>query len=282
MRKALIAGLFLSLASLSYSLEREAFIFSSMTEDNSRLIDKNSTWRNTARTYQSLRDLGFSQDHIYVFYNDRKPDLKDYDIPLKKELDAHPLYEGKYSDLEKLFKERTNRLNKDDEVVLTTLTHGGDDGKLYPDYGKSISSSELSKLVDSTKARTLIYYFACNSSSMLEGIDANNSVFISNTPNKKLGWLDRLYCGAPDFFSAFTNKDADKNKDGKVSLEEAALYAKQKWNKYKDAMFNYWLKIYWIKDKWFNTKEDLDKKLTTDPMIKRGIYLPDGWTLEKR
>ncbi len=281
MSKALAAGLFLSLTSMLYSNERIAFIFSSLAEE-SRLTDKNGVWRSTARTYQALRDLGFDKDKIYVFYNDKKPDLTDYNIPLKSESDFHSLYDGKYEELEEVFREKTAKLKKDDEVVLSISSHGGDDGNFYPSYGYKPDGKEIARLINSTNARVLAYYFGCNTSRMFEDIELNNAVIIANTPNKKIALISRDYCGAPDFFSAFMKEKADKNKDGKVSIEEAALYTKESWKQYIKTTFNYYLKFYWRKDKWFNSKEDLEKKLTTDPVIKRGIYLPDGWTLEKK
>ena len=169
MNKSLITALLLSCATTAYAEtpKRTAFIFASFRDTTATdPIDKNVTWRNVAMTYQSIRGLGIPGDEIYIFYNDIKPNKEDNSISLKVELDAHTLYPGEYSKLEEIFKEKTNNLSSKDEVILTTLSHGAD-GILYCDYGSRVSGLELSRLVNTTQARTAAYYSACYSQLIL-------------------------------------------------------------------------------------------------------------------
>ena len=285
MNKSLITALLLSCATTAYAEtpKRTAFIFASFRDTTATdPIDKNVTWRNVAMTYQSIRGLGIPGDEIYIFYNDIKPNKEDNSISLKVELDAHTLYPGEYSKLEEIFKEKTNNLSSKDEVILTTLSHGAD-GILYCDYGSRVSGLELSRLVNTTQARTAAYYSACYSQLILDRSIAKNAVLASSTDRRHMCWSDRNYCNNSDYFEAFTKKEADTDGNGKVSFEEASEFVHGKWDGYmKNFLENYLISEYKYPIGFNYPREAMIKDTLCYPQIKRSRAVPTSWTLEKK
>ncbi len=271
--------------------KRVAFIFSSFRDTTAKdPIDKKSTWRNAAGTYQAIRELGVPKEYITILYNDKNPDKQDNSIALKGEIDEMPLLEGTYEKLEQAFREKTKNLNRGDEVILSILSHGGDDGVLYPDYGENISGLQLSMLINTTKAKTAAFYSACNSETLLDRSVARYAAQVSATNRTHLSWSDRNYCSNADFFSAFTTRAADTDKNGKVSFEEAVAYTSKKWRTYKHDFLDQYILNSYLYPNDFDNPVDLDyenkkalvNNLVCDPVLKRGAYLPVSWTLEKR
>ncbi|MBI4440707.1 hypothetical protein HY639_00925 [Candidatus Woesearchaeota archaeon] len=282
MKMLTIGLLAFALSAQEAEARRVAFVFASFSDKNQEdPIDRNLTWRSVAKTYHALRQLGIPKKDIIIFYNDTRPDRSDNDL---RGIDTQPLYEGEYPRLKEVFGQKTKNLTSLDEVILTTLSHGGDNGRLYPDYGGEISGGELNRLVSSTKARTVTFYSACYAGSLLPKSNAPHTVFVTTTDHKHTSWSDRNYCDNADFFEAFTTPRADTNGDKKVSFEEAAAYTKNKWIAYKkDFLDKYLVNEYkWEADDLSkHTKQQLINEISTDPLVKRGKKVPLEWTLKK-
>ncbi len=285
MKKGILSAvLCLSLASPSYADQR-VFLFSSFGDaDANDPIDKNVTWRNTAMTYQAIRNRGVKKENIFIFYNKKQPDRADNDILLKTEMDAQPLWMGTYEELDTVFREKTKGLTSLDEVILTTNTHGGDDGTLYPSYDKPISGLTLSRLLATTPARSVAFYHACHAETLLARSHAKNTIFVAVTDKNHLSWSDRQYSSTADFFEAFATEAADEDKNGNVSFEEAAVYAAEKWKKYhRTFLEHYILTTYQFPfgDEQ-QSREAFARSLSCIPLIKRGVHVPRDWTLGKQ
>ncbi len=283
MRTLALAGMILF---AQYAEAKEAAIlFSSMSDATyDDPIDRNAVWRGTAMTYQSIRNLGITSENVIILYNDAKPDYTDISIPLRAEISSKTISEGKDSELEKVFREQTKDLTDQDTIILCTSTHGGDNGILYPSYGRQIPAKKMGELLSTTKARAVVFYLACYSGSMLQSSSAPNTVQVS-CANHTLAWIDRNYSSSADFFRAFSTPSADRDHNGKVSIEEAAAYAHKNWGKYMDGFLEKYLLTTYVWPKNFfgyNDKEEVVEKIDCDPQIKRGQLIPLEWTLEKK
>lgn len=267
--------------------KRVAFIFVSFRDDDSAdPIDKNLSWRSVGKTYQAMRDLGIQKENFIILYNKGKPNKEDNDIPLKAELDSLPILEGTYDELCDAFRKKTRNLTSLDEVILTTLSHGTNEGILYPDFGDAISRNDLNRILNRTSAKTVAFYSACHSGSLLEKAYAKNAVQVATTDIDHMSWSDRNYCDNADFFEAFTKPSADLDKNGKVSFEEAAAYSKNKWMNYRKTFLdNYLLNDYiWSPMELISypNKQALLNEISCDPIVKRGKNISNEWTLEKK
>lgn len=283
-KRILSAVLCLSLVSPSYA-DQKAFIFSSFGDASAKdQIDKNVTWRNTAMTYQALRNLGIQKEDIFIFYNKKQPDKADNDIRLKTEMDAQPLWEGTYEKLDTVFREKTKGLTSLDEIILTTNTHGEDDGTLYPSYDKPISGLTLSRLLATTPARSIAFYHACYVETVLARSHAKNTVFVAVTDKNHLSWSDRQYSTTADFFEAFTISTADTDENGGISFEEAAAYAAEKWKRYNRTFLEqYILTTYQFPlGEEYENREAFARSLSCIPIVKRGVHVSKDWTLRKQ
>ncbi|MBI4448167.1 caspase family protein [Candidatus Woesearchaeota archaeon] len=162
--------------------------------------------------YDALHSLGYTKEKIVVF------------VPKsKKEKSNIADFVTEKSVIEQEFKEIANKITNDEDFVF--VYNGHSDGEELQIDGQNITADGLEKLLSVIKAgRKILVFDTCHSGAFSEKYGKDNIIAISTSKKNKSSsksskFLELLFSALKD------NTIADKNNDGKTSLEEAFVYA---------------------------------------------------------
>ncbi len=187
------------------------------------------------QVYEGLKDSGLSDEDIYFLATRREEGMEKTDNLFT------------YRTFSNVRKELSAKMTEDDLLIFFYIGHGSGPEKDYsllknidetsepkePDNDFSIKTLEAE--LDSLKySHAMIVLDSCHSGFVAKALGKKNRVGVSVTRKDQNSWI----------FSEFSNylikalnddEKADKNLDGKVSLEEAVDYASEKdpWSKKK-------------------------------------------------
>ena len=206
---------------------------------NKKMLDKNVQER-ALKVYDNLKELGFSDDNIYFLANHRAD----------KEMDKSDEFFTNYG-MRKVCSELSDKMTEDDLLIFCYIGHSkeADYGNyallknIYEPDNPSLETNdfyiaELEKELNKLKYNHAIMIFdSCYSGKFAKELKKDNRVIISTACDHQTTWV----------YSQFTtiltealngNKEADKNGDNRVSLEEAVNYAAEKdpWSKKKKGL----------------------------------------------
>ena len=171
--------------------------------------------------YSTLTNsLGFPRSQVAVLFDDPS---KNPDLIWRK---------ATREDLQALCRELAGRVQKNDLVFVFIEGHGDYDGKIYKLnlVGPDPTGEELASMLYSIPAQRFIVINATNcSGGSLSALSKNENIVITST---KSGMEKNQTHAARFFIDAFKNNAADSNKDGRVSIFEAFVYARQKVEEY--------------------------------------------------
>ncbi|MDI6644767.1 MAG: caspase family protein [Methanobacteriaceae archaeon] len=159
--------------------------------------------------------------------------------------------EAKNSQITQDLKTFTQRSSTNDLFIFYYSGHGdrlktdesGNNGYEYiicpyddtEDYKNSLKGSKFQLWIKEIEARNLVFIFdSCNSGGMIESLTSNNPysrkyvILASCQANESSVGDEKLDGGVFTYFllEAFTKNEADINKDGWISIEEAFAYAR--------------------------------------------------------
>lgn len=190
------------------------------------------------QVYEGFKDLGISDDDIYFLATRRGEGMEKTDNFFT------------YRSFSNVRKELSAKMTEDDLLVFFYIGHGSDHEKDYsllknidetsepeePDNDFNIKTLEAE--LDSLKySHAVIVLDSCHSGFVAKALGKKNRIGVSATCKDQNSWV----------FSEFSNylikalnseERADKNFDGKVSLEEAVYYATEKdpWSKKRSGL----------------------------------------------
>lgn len=207
-------------------------------------------WNDCSAMYKALKNIyGYTDDHIYVLMSDGISSGADrhvsgniYDSsPL--DLDNDGVNDIKYSatksNIDIVFNELSSKLTSNDCLFVFTTDHGGyengDDVYMYL-WGETMRDDEFAQEVNKVNAGVInIVMEQCYSGGFIADLAKNNRTVATacTAAQTSFSTSDNLYnefvfrwisavCGStPDGMVV----NADSNLDGKVSMQEAFLYA---------------------------------------------------------
>jgi hypothetical protein len=130
--------------------------------------------------------------------------------------------------VEKAFTDLASRVQPDDDVVVVLIGHGSFDGQQasFNLPGPDLSASDYNRLLSKVRARRIAFVNTASSSgAFLEPMKAAGRSVVTAT---RTGG-ERNEPRFPAYFiEAFTSDEADRNRDGRVSILEAFEYARSK------------------------------------------------------
>jgi hypothetical protein len=167
--------------------------------------------------YSTLTNaLGFPRSQVAVLFDDpsKNPDM----IGRK----------ATREDLQSLCRELSGRVQKNDLMFVFIAGHGDYDGKIYKLnlVGHDPTGEELASMLYSIPAQRFIVINSTNcSGGSLSALSIKGKIVITST---KSGMEKNQPHAARFLIDALKNNAADSNKDGRVSILEAFVYARQK------------------------------------------------------
>jgi uncharacterized caspase-like protein len=130
--------------------------------------------------------------------------------------------------VEEVFGNLAARVQPKDEVFVVLFGHGSFDGKkaTFNLPGPDLTAEEWAKLVDKFSSQRLVFVDTASASgAFLQPLAGPGRVIVTAT---KTGG-ERNETEFPQYFvEAFTTEEADRNRDGRVSVREAFEYARSK------------------------------------------------------
>ena len=185
--------------------------------------------------YDELKKLGLSDDDIYFLATRRGDGMENTDNLFT------------YRTFSNVRKELSTKMTEDDLLIFIYIGHGNkwDDGyALLKNINESSEPKEpdnnfyiqtLEAEVDMLKSScTIMIVDACKSGYAAKALGKKNRIGISSTCNDQKSWMFSEF--VPYLMKALNGeKTADKDENGRVSLEEAVDYASEKdpWSKKK-------------------------------------------------
>ncbi len=204
-------------------------------------------WNECVQAYQFfVYEKGYQKSHIYVAYDTK--DLLDgkYKVPLDLDFDGQKdiQYELNNETVSSIFDNIASKITKNDDFVLFIATHGGDNAACINQNPSSCTmdyANYFKKELNKIKAKhILVLSGSCHGGAMIEHlrVDSGNRTIITSTSAKKTanaGALGGMFLC--QFFPAAAGYDTntaqkiksdsiDIDNDGKISWEEAFVYAK--------------------------------------------------------
>ena len=165
--------------------------------------------------YEGLKNLDFSDENInfIVSPDSKKLSAKNVDFDFTKD------------NVKNAFSDISKKITKDDLLMFYFIGHGNKDLRSMgsENYGISLRSLEK-EMVKLKYSHAILVFDSCYSGLFAKSLGKENRIAISTTEGDNKGWT------LSSFDSYFMDglkgeKEADKNEDGKVSLEEAVYYA---------------------------------------------------------
>jgi hypothetical protein len=171
--------------------------------------------------YSTLTNsLGFPRSQVAVLFDDPS---KNPEMIRRK---------ATREELQALCRELASRVQKNDLMFVFIEGHGDYDGKTYKlnMVGPDPTGEELASMLYSIPAQRFVVINATNcSGGSLSALSKKDKIVIAST---KSGMEKNQTHAARFFIDAFTNNAADSNKDGRASIFEAFVYARQKVEEY--------------------------------------------------
>jgi len=208
-------------------------------------------WNDCSAMYKALKNIyGYTDDHIYVLMSDGISSGADRHVS-GNVYDSSPLdldndgvndikYSATKSNIDIVFNELSSKLTSNDCLFVFTTDHGGyengDDVYMYL-WGETMRDDEFAQEVNKVNAGIInIVMEQCHSGGFIADLAKNNRTIAtactaaetSNSTSDNLydefvfRWISAVCGKTPDG----TVVNADLNLDGKVSMQEAFLYAK--------------------------------------------------------
>jgi len=167
------------------------------------------------KIYDDFKELGISDDDIYFLASHR------YSEVLEKS--DHHFTNEKFKEV---CSELSDKMTKDDALIFYYVGHGM--GKKNEMLGDSFNVTTLESELDNLKYKYAILIIeTCESGSLAKRLGKKNRISVSNTKDDGNSWVYSKF-GIYLMEALKGEKEADKNKDNKVSLEEAVYYAAKK------------------------------------------------------
>lgn len=203
-------------------------------------------WNDCARTYQYLEFAqGYKKDHIYSAFYTQEPLSGSISVPRDFDADGKSdiNYELTKSNVTTMFNKVAANITANDEFFLFISAHGGDNCFAYNQSNTSCVftySDYLTKELNKIKAKHIyIVSNSCHGGSMIEYLkkgDVKRTIITSSSKAKNANaygiggvFLHHFLPASVGFNYNGDKLDKDSidfNKDGKISIEEAFIYAK--------------------------------------------------------
>ena len=166
--------------------------------------------------------LGFQRDHITVLFDDpsKAPDLIQY--------------KSNIENLREACRKLSARIKKDDLLLVFIEGHGDYDGKVYKLnlVGPDPTGEELAGVLYQIPARFVIVNVTNCSGGSIPALSRKGTILITAT---KSGMEKNQTHFGQFFAEAFKDNAADSDKNGRVSMLEAFLYASHRVENYYDS-----------------------------------------------
>jgi hypothetical protein len=169
--------------------------------------------------------LGFSRDHITVLFEDpsKAPDLIQY--------------KSNSESLREVCRKLSTRIKKNDLMLVFIEGHGDHDGKVYKLnlVGPDPTAEELADMLYQIPARFVIVNVTNCSGGSIPAFSRKGTILITAT---KSGMEKNQTHFGQFFAEAFKDDAADSDKNGRVSMLEAFLYASRRVDEYYNSEGN--------------------------------------------
>lgn len=199
-------------------------------------------WNEMSIVYQALTDLhGYPKENIITIMSDGDNPAHDMtigNVTLSSPLDldgdgnADVNYACNVANVEKAFNEVANKADKDADVFIYMVSHGGTNSfSMY--NAPSLKSSQLKVFMDKLDVNTITTFIsACHSGSFVDDIYGPNRTIVTSTSTEEYGWAGDIGSFWGPFFGAMSGTmwntgkpvDCDENGDGKNDLLESYIY----------------------------------------------------------
>lgn len=181
---------------------------------------RNWAVNNIAHGYEALKKIGYTDEDIVVFSSKKiklnGKDIVDYKVN-KGASSCHVLYDA--------FDDLSRKVGPEDSLFVFFSGHGGKGGDLMLEERVAIPASELENLLSQVKPLySVVLINSCFSGDAAHKIGKNSIIAISDSRRGKV--ISMLGKFPESVFSAVAgNKEADYDKNGKISVEEVFDYA---------------------------------------------------------
>lgn len=210
-------------------------------------------WNDCSALYKVLKQYyGYKDADIYVLMSDGKSSSKDRNIasdPRNPKLDSSPLdldgdgvcdidYAATKKDITNVFNQLAKKITTNDNLFVFTTDHGDFGPYLCLWNEELMNDTEFAKEIDKVNACYMsILMIQCYSGGFINKLAKNNRVIMTAASKDEYSWGSRDYnyeYFLMPWIAAVTGVDingkkvnADLNNDGKISMYEAFVYAKE-------------------------------------------------------
>ncbi len=210
-------------------------------------------WNNCSAIYKILKKYyGYKDSDIYVLMSDGKSNSEDRNITSSvknPKYDSSPLdldgdgicdvdYAATKSNITDVFNQLAVKLTSNDNLFIFTTDHGNKGPNLCLWDGELMNDIEFAKEVDKVNAGYMsILMIQCYSGGFIDKLAKKNRVIMTAASGDETAWSNTYYNHGyflMPWIAALTGMDingkevnADANNDGKISMCEAFIYAKE-------------------------------------------------------
>lgn len=172
------------------------------------------------KIYNDLKDLGFSDENINFLASSSSSKI------------SEDVVDSVFTDdmFKRVCSQLSDKMTKEDMLLFYYIGHGD---KIKKDYGLLAGYGTVKLEFLETELKKLEHEYgimiidACYSGNFAKQFGKKNRVGVSNACENQLPWMFSKF--SPYLMDALKGeKEADKNKDNRVSLEEAVYYATEK------------------------------------------------------
>ena len=209
-------------------------------------------WNNCSAIYKVLKNYyGYKDSDIFVLMSDGKSSSVDrnYGSVQKPKYDSSPLdldgdgvgdidYAATKSNITYVFNQLSKKITPEDNLFVFTTDHGVKGPYLCLWNGEHMNDTEFAKEIDKVNAGYMtILMLQCYGGGFINKLAKENRVIMTASSGDELAWGSTLYnygfflmpwiAAVSGLDINGKTVDADTNKDGKISMYEAFIYAKE-------------------------------------------------------
>jgi len=199
---------------------------------------KNSFLLNVASIYESQKREGYKPENIYILCADGKIDTSEtMNRPEIESLTSEKYLTGKitpatFNNISKTIDSLATKIDDNDEFTFTIMGHGE---KAFPETyiklpydsdlrgtPRRLTSTNLKYFADKIKAGEETYIIdACYSGDFSTALSVGKQKVFTSSTSESPSLISRIDSFSRYLHYAKTDKEADLNKDGKISWDEA-------------------------------------------------------------
>lgn len=229
--------------SLVQRIEKEGVIKNNKKDKYAILITGNNEKRfvyDLWYSYYTLLENNFKKENIYLLDEDGKEKICPFSGFFKDKI-KYPVDGISTADnIESLLSHLSKKIDENDLLFINISSHGNKynykSSKGDEEYftislpGLNLTNKVLKIWLDKVESdKTIILIDSCYSGGFAKTFSKGKYIGISSSKAEEVAWSKTSWSFSKSFMEAYNNKkESDKNKDGKISIQEAFEYGKEK------------------------------------------------------